>query len=153
MDRESVRKIDYWMKANKDAVIFILELSRIIHLWDDLIDKDNPVTPVDINEAFWSLFFILPKNVFYMQNFSTLNPILMAAELNWRTSNELESTGDEEDHRIAFIIRSAYADVIQMSALLCGGREWAYSVSPEIRRWTHAEGFKSYMKNFEKGES
>ena len=146
--------IGEWVHGDQSAMAFIIEVSRIIHVWDDLIDKDSKLTPIDINEAFWSLFFTLPNNGFYIKHFQTLNPILLAAEMNWRVSNELEKTGSKEDREIAYIIRSSYADVIQMSALLIGGREWAYKVAPDIRRWVHAEGYEMYASNFDTtGES
>lgn len=146
---EHYKVIHKWMKGDEEAITFVMEVSRIVHVWDDLIDKDRELTPLDINEAFWSLFFTLPNNRFYMRHFNSLNPMLLVAEINWRTANSLEETGSNKDLEIAYIIRSSYVDVIIMSAMFSGGREWAYTVAPDIRRWVHSEGYEKYVVNFD----
>jgi hypothetical protein len=33
--------LNYWLIGNSNAIVFCLDMIKAIHLWDDLIDKDN----------------------------------------------------------------------------------------------------------------
>lgn len=133
--------------GDESAVEFLTAMVGVLHLWDDLIDKDKPVTDDDINAAFWDALVVLPRNQFYQRHFSDLNPILVTAILSWKTANEFERNRESLD--IAFVIRSAYVDLILMTALLCGGRARAERLGPAIRLFAHAEGFRQYQLNLE----
>ena len=89
----------------------------------------------------------LPRNQFYSDNFYLLNPILMVAIQNWHAANKLERNGGDDDKRIAFILRSSYVDLITQSALITGGAAWADTITPEIRRFAHQEGYPGYLES------
>jgi hypothetical protein len=57
----------------------------------------------------------------------------------------MELSYDEQDRRIAFILRSTYVDLVTICAYLVGGREWAVQVALEARRDTSAEGWDAYL--------
>ena len=42
------------------------DLFRAMHTWDDLVDKDKPVSEADINGAFVALMVHVPANPFYL---------------------------------------------------------------------------------------
>lgn len=133
--------------GNESAAHFLDLITNILHLWDDLQDKDKPITAEDINLAFWNALIELPRNAFYRQNFAELNPILAVAIQNWHAANEMEATESADDKQIAFIVRSSYVDLVIQSARICGGYEWARKVTTEIRRFWHGETFAGYLKN------
>lgn len=136
-------------RGDDSAVDFLSMVREIAHIWDDLIDKDKPVSEHQINDAFLMALVGLPNNRFYSSNFSKLNPILLSAANNWRVANALERQGDIEDKRIAFVIRSAYADLIIQTAFIIGGSEWVEEIGPHIRRFVHAEGWDNYLISLE----
>lgn len=131
--------------GHEDAEAFLTAMVGVLHIWDDLIDKDKPITDDMVNAAFWDALITLPRNTFYMRHFGDLNPILVTAIMSWKTANGFEH--EEKDLDIAFIIRSAYVDLILMTALLCGGRTHAERLAPGIRRVAHSEGFELYQEN------
>lgn len=129
------------------AVEFLTAVVDIAHLWDDLVDRDKDV-PVDvINRAFVSALVTLPRNPFYARHFDLLNPILVSAIGNWQIANEFEAGESESDLRIAFILRSSYANLLTQVAFIVGGLDWVRAVGPDVRRFTHAEGWDKYLEN------
>lgn len=135
------------MMGNRSAAMFLAQMVEILHLWDDLIDHDKPVDDKSIHDAFYAALVLLPRNEFYMQNFDHLNPILINAITNWHVANRMEREGDEYQHRIAYILRSSYADLITQSALLVGGPEYANEVGFTNRMNAHKETWEGYIAN------
>lgn len=135
------------VKGNQEAAEFLHGLIGVLHVWDDLIDKDTALADAEINQAFWFVLVGLPRNTFYRQHFDLLNPLLMVAIQNWYAANKMERNGDAADRRIAFVLRSSYVDLVTQSALIAGGLEWAEKVTPDIRRFAHSEGYAQYLIN------
>jgi hypothetical protein len=138
------------LRSNSDATEFCCTLIEVLHTWDDLIDRDKPVSPEKINQAFWQALVELPRNPFYQQHFHDLIPCLMVAIQNWYAANAMEATESEADKAIAFILRSSYADIVIQAAYLIGGCAWARVVTPKIRREFHREGYAGYRANLTK---
>ena len=80
-----------YFKNNEMAVNYIVDFLATWHIWDDLIDKDKPITDASINQAFINAFIKLPRNPFYQANFGILNPLMESAFVHWFAANELES--------------------------------------------------------------
>jgi len=57
-------KLDEWLLGNKDAVRCVLDLGQIVETWDDLIDKDKPISDQDISGSFYAATVNLPLNPF-----------------------------------------------------------------------------------------
>lgn len=145
-----IPRFEEFLKGDAEAVQFVVLVFRAAHVWDDLIDKDKTVTDDEIHSVFWDLLVSLPASRFYQANLTLLNSTLVNAIVNWHTANKLEREGDDKDKSIAFILRSAYIDVLSASALIVGGLDWAKEIGPAIRRWAHVETFTQYLDNFAK---
>jgi hypothetical protein len=139
-----------FLKGDAEAVQFAVRIFRAAHIWDDLVDKDKPVTDEELYAVFWDLLINLPADRFYQKHFSLLSSTLMNAMMNWRVANTLEREGSEKDKSIAFVLRGAYVDILTVSALIVGGVDWVKEVGPAIRRWAHEETFDQYLNNFAK---
>lgn len=130
------------MRGDTSATHLCHALFEQLGVWDDLIDKDKQVTDEQIHRAFWLANVEIPRNVFYRQHFDVLNPLVIQAIMNWQIANELEKTNPSE---ISFIIRSDYANIFVMCAMLIGGPEYAKQAGQEIRTIVHDEGLQSYL--------
>lgn len=139
-----------FLLGNAEAIQFVVRVFRALHVWDDLIDRDKPLTDDEINSVFWDLLVVLPTDPFYTRNIALLNSTLVNAIVNWHIANKLEREGDDKDKSIAFILRGAYIDILSASAFVVGGMEWVKAVGPAIRRWAHEETFTEYMENLRK---
>ena len=135
---------------NAEAIQFVVRVFRALHVWDDLVDRDKPITDDEINSVFWDLLIVLPTDPFYTKNIVLLHSTLVNAIINWHIANKLEREGDEKDRSIAFILRGAYIDLLSASAFIVGGMEWANKIGPAIRRWAHEETFDQYLENLSK---
>lgn len=140
-------------RGNEHATNFLMDMVGVLHVWDDLIDRDKPVPPEAVNAAFETMLVSIPNNPFYRQNFSALNPVLVCAINNWHVANILEQGECEEDLRIAFISRSSYIDLITQVAYIVGGGDWVREIGPHIRRFAHSEGWDGYQRNLKAEKS
>jgi len=137
------------VQGNASAIEFLHDIARVLHVWDDLVDKDKQLTDEDIHEAFWLTLIAIPNNAFYATHRSVLQPILVNAIVNWRIANNIErmESPDAGALMIAFITRSSYVDLATMSATLIGGVEWGVEQGGKLREWVHDEGFVGYLDN------
>ncbi|MNV60368.1 hypothetical protein D3C71_1528280 [compost metagenome] len=135
------------MRGNQSAVDFLRLAFRVAHLWDDLIDRDQVLADDDISEGMFAALVLLPRNAFYRANFDSLNSILANASTNWHIATALERSQGVAPKRIAYVLRSAYVDLVTHSALLLGGPAWARDVGVEMRQLT--EPWNEYLTNLE----
>lgn len=135
--------------GNAEALAFLNAMARVLHFWDDLIDRDKEHVDAHTHLCMWDALVTLPTNRFYLDNMTMLQPILVQSIVNWRVANDIERAPKSSirDLGFAFIIRSTYVDLVSMSALILGGLEHAVRVGPDIRRWAHEEGFNAYLTN------
>lgn len=131
-------------KGDKDAVLFLSMLGDIFRVWDDLIDRDKPVTDGGINRAFWLALIELPKNQFYRRHLDHLIPVLTSHINYWFDANTFEALGEHE-RTLSFVFRNVYNDILNQVAYLKGGYDWLRAVSPFIRKFTFSESLEEYL--------
>lgn len=150
-EQENLAAVTKVCLGNADAIRFLTDVTEVLHLWDDLIDRDHVLTDTTINRGMWKALVELPRNSFYLHNFSALNAVLVSAIVNWEVATQMERHPQgPNDKSIAFIIRSSYVDLITLVAAICGGREHAVSMMLEARRLWHDEGLHGYLANLRK---
>lgn len=132
--------------GRNDAFNLCVAWLDLVAFYDDLIDKDQPLTDEDIHHGMWCALVSMPRNPFYRQFFDVLNPLVMNSIANWRVANRMEAV--PERLNISFIIRSSYADLVQMCALLMFGQPSAELAGIEMRKLVHSEDFDEYKKEF-----
>lgn len=137
------------VKSNPDALVFLRAMARVLHWWDDLVDRDKEPTDEHTHACMWDALITIPDNAFYRAHQDVLQPILVLAIANWRIANVIERDvhSSKADLLWAFVVRSTYVDLVTMSAVIVGGLEHAVRCGPEIRRWAHAETFEGYLTN------
>jgi hypothetical protein len=134
--------------GNQDAIRFLNDITDVLHLWDDLIDRDHELPDAHINKTMWIALVALPRNPFYVQHFMALNSILVTAIVNWQIATDMErKPSSDNEEVIAFIIRSSYIDIITLVAVLCGGPDHATSIMREARQLWHSEELSGYRQN------
>lgn len=147
-----IETIRPYFMHNEDASLFIDELFSVLHVWDDLIDKDKPLSDETINKAFMSAFITLPKNRFYQMYFGILNPIMENVFINWMGSNNLESASG--DLSIAFDLRNSYVNIVTACANIIGGPTWAQEVAVAAHKALRdVESFQEYAAKLNTKES
>ena len=133
-----------------DAVRMLNDLFRAMHTWDDLVDKDKPVSEADINGAFVALMVHIPANPYYQRHFAQLHPLISAATIDWLAANDMERTGAVLDREIAFVTRSNYAMLVLKVIEVCRGYGFAAVAAADVRRTIHQEGLAAYCADLDK---
>ena len=133
-----------YFKGNEAAVDYIADFLAAWHIWDDLIDKDKPITDESINQAFINAFIKLPRNPFYQANFGILNPLMENAFINWFAANNLEQ--QNQNLRTAYDLRNTYLNIIVTCANIIGGVEWASLVAIDVQKnLNENDSFEEYV--------
>lgn len=134
-----------WLQGHQDAIDLCTLIFDIAHVWDDLIDKDKPVSNDDIHNVFWMALIELPQNPFYARFFTHLHPLMKMGILNWKSANALEASTTPEHKVIAYALRLVITDIVTMCALLVGGRQWAEQVHLQMQL-SSPESLSSYIQ-------
>lgn len=120
---EKLNRLGFFLKDDWEAVRLIIDLLFIAHLWDDLIDHDNPRSDEEINQAFSKAIGAIPVNLFYQAHQRLLGPLLHSTALLWLDSTKMER-GTLDDKLNCFIARNAILGVMHYSLCLVGGEPW-----------------------------
>lgn len=137
-------KLYEWFLGNEDAVNCAVALSTAVETWDDLIDKDKPVSPADINQAFTLLLVDLPANQFYVNYRHYIEPWLVLFVNAWMDSEQLRQTSDTDAKLQAFFLRNLSLELIPLIAFCCGGFENMRKISLEAREFYRHESFDDW---------
>jgi hypothetical protein len=135
------------MRQNHNAVAFLDDLLRVLHLWDDLYDQDKTLSPGEISSAFRLALVDIPRNPFYETFRQELVPLIMNVILQWQDANALETGPERTDHdlHMAYMLRAGYYQIVNYCAYLVGGPLWAESIGPRLRR-LYGEKLEAYME-------
>lgn len=136
--------------GNRAAANWLTSLVEALHLWDDLVDRDVPVSEEHLNHVFRLMLVEMPRNPFFQAHAANLTPVLVMAIQNWHVANAVER-GQPCDVSLecAFIVRSSYVDLATMVATICGGDTHGVEVAKKVRALAHIEGFEQYLKNLD----
>jgi len=134
-----------WFLNNNHAISFCLQMLKVIHVWDDLIDKDNELDDEDINEVFTNLMVSIPLNPFYQSNQIHIAPMMHNIILKWHTANVFEKEQKKDDIEKAYMLRAELYQLFVLCATLIGGRDWGRTVSVPIWR-AYGESVKELEK-------
>ena len=127
-------KLLEWFDNDQSAVDFIVALSSIAELWDDLTDKDKIPTQEEINAVFWNALIILPSNDFFNTHKNFLLPLILQSVNAWHDSVELEK-GSPNDRAYALTLRLLALQIAPMVVFLKKGFIEARKVSVEMWRF------------------
>jgi hypothetical protein len=147
MERENLLT---WLRGDEAAVRFVEDVAYVTQVWDDLIDRDKPVSDDQINGAFERLFIAVPRNSFYRTYFAELQPLVEQMIVDWHTANALER-GTTQDRMAAWMLRDSLTAVVIRAAILIGGYAWGLECAPQIRRFVHDEPFEEYREGLANG--
>jgi len=133
-----------WFGGNEDALHVCRLLIILGHTWDDIVDKDKPISEDDINKAFLIALVYLPANPFYQRIQPQIIPMWITVVSAYQTANFFERTKDEHGIEIAHNLRYAVGNIIAYMMYVCLGSEKAKEYLPEMWKAAVAERFDAY---------
>lgn len=133
-----------WFGGNQDALNMYLLIVDLAHIWDDIIDKDRPVSEQDVNRAFLIALVYLPSNPFYRTIQHAVAPMMLTMISAYQTANHFENAKDLHGVEIAHGLRYAVGHIISYASIVCLGYEKASQVMPELWKSMMCERFDAY---------
>jgi hypothetical protein len=128
------------------ALDFIGIIFDVFEVWDDLVDRDKPVSDELISDAFRKAVVHLPINAFYMQNFGALYPHVVATITAWETANELHKAKDKESIAHAYTLRKLMINLIVECVRILDGNTAALNAS--VLGWSDSaknDSFETFL--------
>ncbi len=135
-----------WFGGDEDAARLVDQLASVAHIWDDLIDRDKPVSNEIINRCFEMALVSIPANPFYKAYSTALQPLIYIGVLGYLTANEMEKTGDVYKLEIAHGLRYAVAHVAAFAVSITNPRENVIPLLAEVWKALMPERFEDYLK-------
>ena len=139
------RKLE-WFGGNQDALRMYGLFTTLLHTWDDLVDKDKPLSEDDINNAFLIALVYLPGNSFYQRIQQQILPMWIPVVSAYQTANAFERAKDPHGLEIAHTLRYAAGSITAYAIHVCVGPEKAKEYLPEMWKSVVAERFDDYRK-------
>lgn len=131
LSQHKLDRLEYFLKGDKQALAYCLDLLYIAHLWDDLVDGDKQPSIEDINQAFIKSLTAIPNNLFYRQWQPILLPMMHNALVMWLQSNDLRK-GSPDQRTTAFTLENAVIEIVHFCILVKGSVEWAREIGAEF---------------------
>lgn len=135
-----------WFGGNQDALNMYRMLVDLAHTWDDLVDKDNPTTESNINNAFLICLVYLQANPFYRSIQEQVWPMWVTVVSAYETANQFERDKDPHGIEISHTLRYAAGHIIAYAVHACVGAEKAKEFLPDVWKNIVFERFDEYRK-------
>lgn len=127
-------KLLEWFGGNQSAVDFVVAISSIAELWDDLTDRDKEIPQETIDSAMWQMLVTLPTNDFFNQHKSFFVPLIIQSINAWKDSLELEKSS-QSDRAYALTLRILALQITPMVVTILRGPQAARQMSVESWRF------------------
>jgi hypothetical protein len=135
-----------WFGGNEDALRMLNAFADLAHIWDDMVDKDVPVSADEINRAFLTCLVYLPANPFYRSIQNEILPMWLTVVSAYETANHFEKNKDVHGIEIAHGLRHASGNIIAYAVHVCVGPEKAKEYLPEMWKTIFYERFDEYRE-------
>jgi hypothetical protein len=135
-----------WFGGNQDALNMYAAIVDLAQTWDDLVDRDKPVTEAQVNNAFLIALVYLQCNPFYRKIQDQVLPMWLTTVSSFEAANKFEREKDEHGLEIAHVLRYAGAQIIAYAIHVCVGPEQARQFVPEMWKIAADERFDAYRK-------
>lgn len=143
IELQNAKMLD-WMAGNQEAVDAVFTITEICDVWDDLVDRDNPVSEDAVNGAFVKAFIALAGNSFYKRHEAQFFAILATGINAWLDANDLQKGKTEKERMLAFYIRTFGFEITHLAAMLAGGWDHLRRVSLEMRMFFESETYAEW---------
>jgi len=119
--------------GNEDAKKYLSSFAYVTRVFDDLIDKDYPVSDNQICRAFFILMGGLWTNPFFVRNSRLLIPLHIVSVNAFMDANIWAEDEDKLKKIYAHVIKDFVNEILGMVAFLTGGYNHMRKVSLEVR--------------------
>lgn len=125
--------IELSANGNKDAKRYMYDFTYVVRIFDDLIDKDYPVSDKQIYRAFFIAMGDLWLNPFFVRNSRLLIPMHIMSCNTFFDSNAWMNDKDKLKRIYAHVIKDFVNELFGMVAFLTGGYNHMRKISLKMR--------------------
>lgn len=147
LDRDTL--LEFFM-GDESALDFFMMMYDIMHVWDDLIDRDKEVSAYQITDSYIKSLIGIDQNLFYRNFGDQLQPVMLFIFNHWLESNKLERES-ENGQNMAFTLRALTMGLVPQMAFYLGDFEHMRKVSEKV--WAimaELESLDSYKEELKK---
>lgn len=120
-------------KDDTTAKQLSFSLIAVMHIWDDLVDRDKPVSNDTINQAFLTALIDIAGNPLWTPD---MHAHLYNVYLRWNDANKIEASCEDTDMLAkAWMLRAGVYDLFVLLAAKLHGRAWAEEIGITVRKW------------------
>lgn len=135
-----------WFGGDRNGLEIFDAMIELGHTWDNLIDKDKPVTDAQINSAFYTALVRLPLNPLYASVQHKIIPLWVAVINAYEVSNGFEKAGAVDGLAISYGLRSSMVHIVCYLITVCAGADHARKVMPDVWKHVIEEDFNGYIQ-------
>jgi hypothetical protein len=135
-----------WFGGNQDAMNVYHMFVDLLHVWDDLVDKDKDVSESELNNTFLIALVYLPANPFYRSIQDQILPMWLTVVSSYEAANRFEREKDPHGVEIAHTLRYSAGNIIAYVIHVCVGAEKAREFIPEMWKSVVHERFEPYRE-------
>jgi len=139
-----------WFDGDLNGLEIFRLLVDLLHIWDDLVDKDKPVSESQINRAFLNCLVFLPCNALYQKIQLQIAPLWVCIVSAYETANQFEQIGESHGVEIAHTLRYSAGHIIAYAMVISSGMEHAKKHLPDMWKAVVFERFEPYQKEHQK---
>lgn len=131
-------------KDNKEAKKVSHALLQCLHVWDDLIDKDHPVSDNDIHAAFINALITIGGSPLWTPD---MGAHMLNVYLKWQDANYIEHNCKQDSNELAkaWMLRASCYDLFVLLAVKLYGVAWGVEIGPKVRA-TYGESLTSFIE-------
>lgn len=122
--------------GNEHAFEFMWHFWCFVHCYDDMVDRDKPVSAEQAARAFAQFFLTINYNPFYLQHKDQLFGFIIQVFNRWLDGDEWEKSPDKMKRIASHVVRSGDVELYLHVGYLCGG--WDH-----LRAMKHTRGYDS----------
>lgn len=139
-DEKVYEAIKLSSNGNTDAWNYLVIISKVARVIDDLVDKPSEVDVEDKYRLAQLLLVDLPSNSFFHTHKTSLLPLHLTSLNAWIDSNDWMKK-DKTRKNYALVIRDQLTELVLLVAYLTGGNEYMRKISLKIRELFLKEEF------------
>lgn len=133
-------------KGDKHTMSVALAIIKMLHTWDDLIDKDKPVTDAQVNMAFLDALTTIGGSPLWD---SEMAGHMRNVYLRWHSANCIEAEKLSDNHLAkAWMLRAGCYDLFVMLAVKQYGVQWGETVAPLVYDF-YGETLKEFLEEMQ----
>jgi len=135
-------KLSGWI-GDPNAVAYVLAVGAASEFFDDLIDKDKPISDDTIVDMMFTLLIDMHANPFFSRYKAELLPLMSMSINAWLDANKMEGQEGNGQNR-AYVLRDLTIEIALYVIGLVRGRTYMREVSTLVRSFFLHETLEEY---------